>query len=79
VHAWKADPEGNLIYRKAARNFNPIMATAAEMVVAEVEDLVAPGQIDPDHIVTPGIVVNRLVRLENVEKRIEQRTVRKRV
>jgi 3-oxoacid CoA-transferase subunit A len=78
VHAWKADPEGNLIYRKAARNFNPVMATAAEMVVAEVEDLVAPGQIDPDHIVTPGIFVNRLVRLENVEKRIEQRTVRKR-
>jgi 3-oxoacid CoA-transferase subunit A len=78
VHAWKADPEGNLIYRKSARNFNPIMATAAEAVVVEVEDLVEPGQIDPDHIITPGIFVNRIVKLETVEKRIEQRTVRKR-
>ena len=78
VHAWKADTEGNLIYRKTARNFNPIMATAAEMVVAEVEDLVQPGQIDPDHIITPGIFVNRIVKLETVDKRIEQRTVRKR-
>jgi 3-oxoacid CoA-transferase subunit A len=78
IHAWKADPEGNLIYRKTARNFNPIMATAAEVTVAEVEDIVAPGQIDPDHIVTPGIFVQRMVRLETFEKRIEQRTVRKR-
>jgi 3-oxoacid CoA-transferase subunit A len=78
VHAWKADHEGNLIYRKTARNFNPIMATAAEMVVAEVEDLVPNGQIDPDHIITPGIFVNRLVKLPTVDKRIEQRTVRKR-
>jgi 3-oxoacid CoA-transferase subunit A len=78
VHAWKADPEGNLIYRKTARNFNPIMATAAEVTVAEVEALVAPGQIDPDHIVTPGIFVQRMVVLESVDKRIEQRTVRKR-
>lgn len=78
VHAWKADPEGNLIYRKSARNFNPIMATAAEAVVVEVEDLVAPGQIDPDHIITPGIFVDRIVKLATVEKRIEQRTVRKR-
>ncbi|MDR3533233.1 MAG: CoA transferase subunit A [Rhodopila sp.] len=78
IHAWKADPEGNLIYRKSARNFNPIMATAAEAVVTEVEDLVDPGQIDPDHIVTPGIFVNRIVKLETIEKRIEQRTVRKR-
>ena len=78
IHAWKADPEGNLIYRKTARNFNPIMATAAEVTVAEVEDIVLPGQIDPDHIVTPGIFVNRMVRLETLDKRIEQRTVRKR-
>jgi len=78
IHAWKSDHEGNLIYRKTARNFNPIMATAAEMVVAEIEDLVPNGQIDPDHIVTPGIFVNRMVLLESVEKRIEQRTVRRR-
>jgi 3-oxoacid CoA-transferase subunit A len=78
IHAWKADPEGNLIYRMTARNFNPIMATAAAMVVAEVEELVEPGQIDGDHIITAGIFVNRIVPLASVEKRIEQRTVRKR-
>ena len=78
VHAWKADPEGNLLYRKTARNFNPIMATAAKTTVVEVEELVEPGQIDPDHIMTPGIFVDRIVRLETVDKRIEQRTVRKR-
>ncbi|MBN8909505.1 MAG: succinyl-CoA--3-ketoacid-CoA transferase, partial [Rhodospirillales bacterium] len=78
VHAWRADPEGNLVYRKTARNFNPIMATAAETVVAEIEELVEPGTIDPDHIITPGIFVNRMVVLDQVEKRIEQRTVRKR-
>jgi 3-oxoacid CoA-transferase subunit A len=78
IHAWKADPEGNLVYRMTARNFNPIMATAAEMVVAEVEEVVDAGQIDPDHIVTAGIFVNRIVPLTKVEKRIEQRTVRKR-
>ncbi|HVB68440.1 MAG TPA: CoA transferase subunit A [Acetobacteraceae bacterium] len=78
IHAWKADPEGNLIYRKTARNFNPIMATAAKVTVVEVEDLVEPGQIDPDHIVTPGIFVDRIVHLATVHKRIEQRTVRKR-
>jgi 3-oxoacid CoA-transferase subunit A len=78
IHAWKADPEGNLIYRKTARNFNPIMATAAEVTVAEVEDIVSPGQIDPDHIITPGIFVQRMVPLATVDKRIEQRTVRKR-
>ncbi|MBN8902219.1 MAG: succinyl-CoA--3-ketoacid-CoA transferase, partial [Rhodospirillales bacterium] len=72
------DPEGNLVYRKTARNFNPIMATAAETVVAEIEELVEPGTIDPDHIITPGIFVNRMVVLDQVEKRIEQRTVRKR-
>src|SRR3978361_702460 len=79
IHAWKADPEGNLIYRMTARNFNPIMATAAEMVVAEVEEVVGPGQLDPDHIITPGIYVNRIVKLTSIDKRIEQRTVRKRV
>ena len=78
VHAWKSDTEGNLVFRKTARNFNPIMATAADVVIAEVEILVENGAIDGDHIVTPGIFVNRLVQLTHVEKRIEQRTVRKR-
>ena len=78
IHAWKADPEGNLIYRKTARNFNPIMATAARTTVVEVEAMVAPGEIDPDHIVTAGIFVDRIVPLAVVDKRIEQRTVRKR-
>jgi 3-oxoacid CoA-transferase subunit A len=78
IHAWRADPEGNLIYRKTARNFNPIMATAASMVVAEVEEIVPPGGIDPDHIVTAGIFVNRIIKLDTVDKLIEQRTVRKR-
>ncbi len=77
VHAWKADTEGNLVYRKTARNFNPIMATAAAVTVAEVEHLVQPGQIDADHIITPGIFVKRIVKLDSVVKRIEQRTVRK--
>ena len=79
VHAWKADTEGNLVYRKTARNFNPIMATAAAVTIAEVEHLVEPGDMDPDHIITPGIFVKRIVPLANVHKRIEQRTVRKRV
>jgi len=78
VHAWKADTEGNLVYRKTARNFNPIMATAAEVTVAEVELLAQPGEIEPDSIMTPGIFVNRIVQLVNVHKQIEQRTVRKR-
>ena len=78
IHAWKSDVEGNLVYRKTARNFNPIMATAGETVVVQVEHLVENGQIDPDHIITPGIYVNRIVKLANVDKRIEQRTVRKR-
>ena len=78
VHAWKGDTEGNLVYRKTARNFNPIMATAAAVTVAEVELLVDPGEIDPDHIMTPGIFVKRIVPLVNVHKRIENRTVRKR-
>ncbi len=78
IHAWKADTEGNLVYRKTARNFNPIMATAARVTVAEVEMLVEPGEIDPDLIQTPGVFVQRLTALVNVNKRIEQRTVRKR-
>ena len=78
VHAWKADSEGNLVYRKTARNFNPMMATAADLVIVEAEHVVAPGTFDPDHIVTPGIFVNRIVQVTPVEKRIEQRTTRKR-
>jgi 3-oxoacid CoA-transferase subunit A len=78
VHAWKGDTEGNLVYRKTARNFNPMMATAGKVTVAEVELLVEPGEINPDHIITPGIFVQRIVHVPNAEKRIEQRTVRKR-
>ena len=78
VHAWKGDTEGNLVYRRTARNFNPPMATAAKVTVAEVEHLVQPGDLDPDHIITPGIFVKRLIEVSNVDKRIEQRTVRKR-
>jgi 3-oxoacid CoA-transferase subunit A len=76
VHAWKADREGNLVYRKTARNFNPVMATAARITVAEVEHLVEPGEIDPDHIHTPGIFIQRIVRPTSLAKHIEQRTVR---
>ncbi|NTJ44304.1 CoA transferase subunit A [Agrobacterium larrymoorei] len=78
VHAWKGDTEGNLVYRKTARNFNPMMATAARLTVAEVEHLVPAGEIDPDAIHTPGIFVQKIVHVPNTEKRIEQRTVRKR-
>jgi 3-oxoacid CoA-transferase subunit A len=79
VHAWKADTEGNLVFRKTARNFNPMMATAAKVTVVQVEELVEPGTIDPDHIHTPGIYVQRIVKLPaGYEKRIEQRTLRKR-
>jgi 3-oxoacid CoA-transferase subunit A len=78
VHAWRGDPEGNLVYRKTARNFNPIMATAAKVTVAEVEDLVPQGSLDPDHVITPGICVKRIVKLDRVQKFIEQRTVRQR-
>jgi 3-oxoacid CoA-transferase subunit A len=76
VHAWKGDHEGNLVYRKTARNFNPMMATAASVTVAEVENLVATGTIDPDHIHTAGIFVQRVVHVPNAPKRIENRTVR---
>ena len=78
VHAWKGDTEGNLVYRKTARNFNPMMATAGKVTVAEVEHLVQPGEIEADHIITPGIFVQRIVHVPNAEKRIEQRTTRKR-
>ena len=78
VHAWKADREGNLVYRKTARNFNPVMATAGRITVAEIEHLVEPGAIDPDQIHTPGIFVDRIIHATSLEKRIEQRTVRKR-
>ncbi len=78
VHAWKGDTEGNLVYRKTARNFNPMMATAGKVTVAEVEHLVEPGQIDPDHIITPGIFVQRIVPVPNAIKHIEARTTRKR-
>ncbi len=78
VHAWKGDTEGNLVYRRTARNFNPPMATAAKITVAEVEHLVQPGEIDADAVVTPGIFIKRIVHVPAVEKRIEQRTVRKR-
>src|ERR1700742_1893194 len=71
VHAWKGDTEGNLIYRMAARNFNPIMATAAKVTVAEVEELVEPGALDPSQIHTPGIFVKRLIKLDTVVKTIE--------
>ncbi|WBX85395.1 CoA transferase subunit A [Sphingosinicella microcystinivorans] len=76
VKAWKADPYGNLVFRKTARNFNPMMATAGKVTVAEVEELVGPGEIEPDHIHTPGIFVQRLIVGKTYEKRIEQRTVR---
>jgi 3-oxoacid CoA-transferase subunit A len=78
VHAWMADTEGNLVYRKTARNFNPMMATAGKVTVAEVEHLVQPGDINPDHIITPGVFVKRIVHVPNATKHIEQRTVRKR-
>ena len=78
VHAWRGDGEGNLVYRMTARNFNPIMATAAAVTVAEVEQLVEPGALDPDHIVTPGIFVQRVVALATVAKHIEQPTTRAR-
>lgn len=77
VKAWKGDRWGNLIYRKTARNFNPMMATAADYVIAEVEELVELGTLDPDQIHTPGIFVNAILYGEKYEKRIERRTTRK--
>ncbi len=77
VKAWEGDRWGNLMYRRTARNFNPMMATAADFVVAEVEQLVDVGELDPDHVHTPGIYVNAIFQGTNYEKRIEKRTVRK--
>jgi 3-oxoacid CoA-transferase subunit A len=75
VHAWTGDRLGNLVYHRTARNFNPVMATAAAVTIAEVERLVEPGEIDPDHVVTPGIYVRHVVQGDRFEKRIEKRTV----
>jgi 3-oxoacid CoA-transferase subunit A len=77
VKAWKGDKDGNLVFRKTARNFNPMMATAGKVTIAEVEELVEVGQLDPDNIHTPGIFVQRIFQGAAFEKRIEQRTVRK--
>jgi len=77
VKAWKGDKWGNLIYRKTARNFNPMMATAAKITIAEVEELVEVGELDPDMVHTPSVYVKRIFQGENYEKKIERRTVRK--
>lgn len=77
VKAWKGDTHGNLIFHETARNFNPMMAMAGRITIAEVEELVPAGELDPDHIHTPGIYVHRIFQGTNYEKRIEQRTVRK--
>jgi len=77
VKAWKGDTSGNLIFKGTARNFNPLMAMAGKITVAEVEELVSPGELDPNQIHTPGIFVQRILQGKNYEKRIEQRTVRK--
>ncbi len=76
VKAWKGDTDGNLIYKATARNFNPLMAMAGKITIAEVEELVPAGELDPNHIHTPGIYVHRIFQGSNYEKRIEQRTVR---
>ena len=79
VKAWKGDTDGNLVYKETARNFNPLMAMAGKITIAEVEELVPAGELDPDTIHTPGIYVHRVFQGRNYEKRIEQRTVRKKV
>lgn len=79
VKAWKGDTAGNLVFRSTARNFNPVMAMAGKITIAEVEHLVEIGELDPDQIHTPGIYVHRIFQGENYEKRIEQRTIRKRI
>lgn len=76
VHAWKGDRVGNLVYHRTARNFNPMMATAGGLTIAEVEELVEPGALDPNHVVTPGIYVDQLLQGAAYEKRIERRTTR---
>ena len=78
VHAWRGDTDGNLIYRMTSRNFNPLCAMAGKVTFAEVEELVAPGELDPDHIVTPGVFVQHVVQYSGAPKDIEQRTVRPR-
>jgi 3-oxoacid CoA-transferase subunit A len=78
IKAWKGDKWGNLIYRKTARNFNPMIATAGNVTIAEVEELVEPGQLPPDQIHTPSVYVQRIFQSSGLEKRIERRTVRKR-
>jgi len=77
VKAWKGDTFGNLVYRETARNFNPLMAMAGKITIAEVEELVQPGELDPNEIHTPGIYVHRIFQGSNYEKRIEQKTIRK--
>ena len=77
IKAWRGDRTGNLVYRKTARNFNPVMATAAKITIAEVEELVEPGDLSPDQVMTPGIYVKRIVKGESYERRIERRTVRR--
>ena len=77
IKAWKGDRWGNLVYRKTARNFNPMMATAAKITIAEVEHLVEPGELDPDMVHTPSVFVKRIFQGERFEKRIEKRTVTK--
>jgi 3-oxoacid CoA-transferase subunit A len=77
IKAWKGDKWGNLVYRKTARNFNPMMAMAAKTTIAEVEHLVEPGELDGDHVITPSIFVKRIFQGTNYEKRIERRTLRK--
>jgi 3-oxoacid CoA-transferase subunit A len=76
VKAWRGDRRGNLVYRRTARNFNPVMATAARVTIAEVEQLLEPGEIDPDHVVTPGIFVRYILQGSGYEQRIEKRTTR---
>lgn len=78
IKAWRADPSGNLMFRKTARNFNPVMATAGKITIAEVEEIVPLGSFDPDHIHTPGIYVDRIIQGESYEKRIEKLTTRPR-
>ncbi len=76
IRAWRGDRLGNLVYRKTARNFNPMMAAAARTAIAEVEELVEPGELEPDSIVTPGIYIKRIIKGEHYERRIERRTIR---
>jgi 3-oxoacid CoA-transferase subunit A len=78
IHAWKADRWGNLVFRKTARNFNPMMATAARVTIVEAEHIVEPGEIEPDQVHVPSIYVQRIILCQGLEKRIEKRTVRKR-